>query len=337
MNGLADVRREIAGQQGFLLRLDGRGLDGPAWVREHRTDLRAALRVHGAVFFHGFADTSEGFAELVDVLAGDPVSYVGGVTPRSPVHGNVYTATDAPPPLPIVQHHELSYHRHTPRLLAFYCDVPSPKGGRTPLTDARQVWRRLYAEAPEILDRLRAQGTLFVRNYNEANFKSWQETWGTDDRDALEALLRDRGVSWRWMSDSWLQTRQRLPAVCEAAGDPVLFSCIHLWHRWFVTKMVEATGLQVPDDEAKYPYATFFGDGEPIPDDFVARMHDAYEALAVAVPYAAGDFALVHNLLTTHGREPYEPPRSVHVTMREHVYLQSDAAFVQPAPGADHA
>jgi alpha-ketoglutarate-dependent taurine dioxygenase len=296
---------------------------GAAWFAEHSGAIRDALARYGAVFFRGFGGDSRLFEQRVDEVAGDPMTYLGGVSPRSSVHGTVYTATDAPPDLAIVQHHELSYNRVTPRYICFYCDTPSPSGGATPLTDGRRFARTLAAAHPQVIEELSAKGCLFVRNYNEANFKGWRVAWDTSDRGELERKLRDAGVEHEWLGDDWLRTKHRLPAILRQppANDPVLFSCVHLWHRSFVAKMNASTGTPLPDDPAKQPYATFFGDGSPIPDDFIALMHETFRTHAVAIPYEAGDFTIVHNLLVTHGREAYTPPRKVYVTMREKVEL----------------
>jgi alpha-ketoglutarate-dependent taurine dioxygenase len=312
--------------------------DPVAYVADHRDLLAAALARHGAIFFRGFTADSHRFEAAIDVLAGDPLTYVGGVSPRTAVHGTVYTATDAPPPLAIVQHHEMSYHRFAPRYLGFFCETAPPEGGATPLTDGRRVYRTLAAAAPDVVARLERDGVLFVRNYNDANAKGWREAWGTADRAELERLLAEAGVTWEWVEPEWLRTRAHLPAIArDRDGARVLFSCIHLWHRWFVVRMNAATGVPLPDDPARQPYATFFGDGSPIPEEFIALMHDTYASHEVAVPYQPGDFIVVDNLIVTHGRQPYTPPRRVLVTMRERVFLATDPAFVQPRGAHAHA
>ena len=88
-------------------------------------------------------------------------------------------------------------------------------------------------------------------------------------------------------------------------------------------------GRSLPDDPAKQPYATSFGDGSPIPEDFIALMHETYATHAVAVPYQPGDFIVVNNLVATHGRQPFTPPRRVLATLRERVFLTTNPAFIQ--------
>lgn len=302
------------------------------WFAEHRDELRAAVDRFGAVYFRGFPIDSHRFEAMIDVLAGDPLGYAGGVSPRSAVHGTLYTATDAPPNLGIVQHHELSYHPFTPRYISFYCATPPPEGGATPITDGRRFGRTIAAAAPGDFAALEQRGVRFVRNYNQANTKGWREAWGTTDRDELEGMLAGVGCEWEWLADEWLQTRHRLPAIRRdpASDARILFSCIHLWHRSYVARMNAANGVELPDDPAKQPYATFFGDGAPIPEELIALMHETYRAQAVAIPYRQNDFMIVNNLLVTHGREPYVPPRAVFVTMRERVSLTGDPSFAGP-------
>ena len=328
---LPGVETELADREhGFTLfvkALDAKRCATAAWFAEHRDVIRGALARYGAVFFRGFASDSHGFEAIIDALAGDPLTYAGGVTPRSAVHGTVYTATDAPPDLAIVQHHEMSYHHVTPRYIGFYCDTAPISGGATPITDGRRVARTLTSAAPNVMAAFKDLGALFVRNYNEANFKGWREAWNTSHRGELETMLRAAGIEWEWLDADWLRTRQRLPAVLPdpESGSRVLFSCVHLWHRSYVAKMNASTGRPLPTDPARQPYATFFGDGSAIPDDFIELMHETYRAQALAMPYVERDFMIVNNLLATHGRQPYTPPRKVYVTMREKVELAAYA------------
>jgi alpha-ketoglutarate-dependent taurine dioxygenase len=307
----------------FTTATDPERCSSPDWFAEHRASIRDTLDRFGAMYFRGFTADSHGFEQIVDAIADDPLPYLGGVSPRASVHGTILTATEAPPQLPIVQHHEMSYHNYTPRYICFYCERPADEGGATPICDGRRFTRAMEAAAPEVVDELERKGALFVRNYNDANFKGWRETWHTSDRAALEAFLRESGAEWAWIDDGWLQTRQRVPAVIRDphTGGRVLYASINLWHRSYVRSMNEACGVALPDDPERQPYRTFFGDGTPIPDAFIDKMHEVHREQRVVIPYQAGDFMLVHNFVTSHGKDPYVPPRKVYVTLREKVYM----------------
>jgi alpha-ketoglutarate-dependent taurine dioxygenase len=325
------------GENGFILFVTATNPERcatPEWFAEHRGALRAALDRYGALYFRGFEVDSQGFEGLMDRLAGDPLPYLGGVSPRTQVHSTVYTSTDAPKELAIVQHHEMGYHSYTPHYVCFYCDTPSPEGGGTPITDGRRFARTLEAAFPAVIDELERKGALFVRNYNEANFKSWSKTWHTTDRSELEAILRASGIEWEWITDDWLRTRKLVPAIVRdpLSGARVLFSCVNLWHRSFIVQMNESVGIPLPDDPAMQPYDSFFGDGTPIPEEFIAFMHEKHAEQMVVIPWQKSDFMVVQNLLTTHGRQSYVPPRKVLVTLREKL-LMTNPVFSQPQTG----
>ena len=57
--------------------------------------------------------------------------------------GAVYTSTEAPSAVKIPLHNELSFVRHFPKHIYFYCDVAPSEKGETILGDARRVYRSL--------------------------------------------------------------------------------------------------------------------------------------------------------------------------------------------------
>ena len=60
---------------------------------------------------------------------------------------------------------------------------------------------------------------------------------------------------------------------------------------------------------------TRFGNGDPIDEDVVQLLNDAYEANTVREPWQAGDLLVVDNVRTAHSREPFTGPRDVVVGM----------------------
>ena len=134
-------------------------------------ELKALLAQHGAVLFRGWGlDGEAGFAEVVSRHYGaDASAYIGGVSPRGAVRdGKIYKSTKVPAHLRIHQHNEMAYLRRAPRDLLFFCDLPSPEGGETPLTDCRQLMREIPEEVRETFKRkgLRNREHFYGRFWN---------------------------------------------------------------------------------------------------------------------------------------------------------------------------
>lgn len=294
------------------------------WFAEHREQILEALDHHGVVYFRGFGADSHRFEEIADVIAPTKMPYMGGVSPRQYVHGTVFTANDAPGPLPVVQHHELSYHGSTPRYVFFYCHERSETGGATPVSCGRRYGRTMDALDKRVMDELEEKGVVFIRNFTAANFKSWEVTWQTSDRAELEARLRANDTEFEWLSDTWLRTRQRRTAIVR---DPItkqriLYASINIWQRGFVERINKVYALPRPEDDVMVqPFASVFGDGTAIPNEFVARMDPLYDEQKVVVPYENGDFMVINNFIAAHGKTPWTGTvRRVYVTMRDAVH-----------------
>jgi alpha-ketoglutarate-dependent taurine dioxygenase len=297
------------------------------WFSEHRDAIVDALDRYGVVYFRGFGPDSKKFEAIIDAISPEPMVYMGGVSPRRFVHGNVFTANDAPGPLTVVQHHELSYHGSTPRYVCFYCDMPPETGGATPVSDGRRYGRTMSQRHPQVMDDLEEKGVIFIRNYNAANFKGWEQTWQTSDRAELEKRLVATNTEFEWLADDWLRTRQRRSAIIRdpVSGERILFASINIWQKGFVERVNKIYDLPMPEDDVTMqPFATIFSDGSLIPNDFVLEMDQIYEQQKIVVPYQAQDFMIVNNFVAAHGRTPWTgTDRRVFVTMRDPV-LHSD-------------
>ena len=323
---LPDVETCLWDEEGgfvlFVTALNPERCASVAWFTEHRHEILEAADRFGVVFFRGFSADSYRFEALMDVLAPESLPYLGGVSPRCHVHGSVFTASESPQSLSIVQHHEMSYHSFSPHYVAFYCAEPADSGGATSISDGRAFGRSMEAQADAVMRELDDKGVLFVRNYNRFNSKSWRDTWHTTDKAELEQKLRDAKADWEWVDDDWLRTRQKRPALIR---DPVsrarvLFSSINIWQRTFSSRISEAYSLPLWEDTSGQPYQSFFGDGTPIPDAFIDLMHSTHEAQLVNIPWQRRDFMFINNFVGAHGKERWTgDKRDIYVTLRHKV------------------
>lgn len=314
----ADTRPLISGSLFPLLvtpRLPRAGL--AEWAARNADWIEARLLEHGALLFRNYAVSAlEDFERFVRTLYPSLVEYKDRSTPRTSVGRDLYTSTEYPAHLDIVQHNENSYAPAWPRKLAFYCHQPAERGGETPLADSRDVYRHV---SPATRDLFAGRGVMYVRNYRQGVDLSWQEAFQTSDPADVERYCRSRSIAWEWLDEGRrLRTRQVRPALARhpATRDPLWFNQAHLFH---VSGLDRATreALQAEYAEADLPRQTFFGDGSPIPLALVDEIRAAYAKAVRVFAWQAGDVLLLDNMMTSHGRRAFTGTRRVYVAMAE--------------------
>lgn len=219
-----------------------------------------------------------------------------------------------------------------PARLLFWCARPAAEGGRTPLTDAARVHRRLDAAVREPFERL---GVRYLRAFGFGPRMTWQKAFGVTEREALERHCRERGIGWEWCGGDRLRTVQVRPAVARhpLSGEPVWLNHAMALHASSLPAELRRT-IEREMGASAQPHATTYGDGTPIPDEVVEVLRAAYRAETARFDWRKGDLLLVDNLRVAHGREPYSGERSVAVAMSQPTRW-SDLA--PPIPGEDAA
>jgi alpha-ketoglutarate-dependent taurine dioxygenase len=296
--------------------VEGQGTSLVDRIRAGRAELRAALHECGALLFRGFdVGGVDGCAAVVREFSGAPLTYTERSSPRSVIKGNVYTSTSYPPEEEIFLHNENSYQARWPLVLFFYCIRPAATRGATPLASTRAV---LEAIDPAVRAEFDRRKWMVVRNYGDRVGLPWREAFGTGSRDEVERYCADNGIVAEWLGDDHLRTRAVRDAVHHhpETGAPVWFNHATVFH---VTTLPETVrlGLLEMYGEAGLPSNTYFGDGEPIPDDVVDHLRDCYRSAKVRFDYHRDDLLVVDNMLVAHGREPFTGPRKVAVAMAE--------------------
>ena len=293
-------------------------------IMENRDGLEDALLRAGALRFRGFAlRTAEDVEEVA--LALDPKLSSGeylGTSPRDALTRHVHSASELPGFYPIPQHCEMSFLANPPARLYFACLLPSRWGGETPLCDFRLVWRDLD---PEVRNRLVEKGIRIVRNYagpatrrslDPSSLKRWDAMFGTQDRQKVEAIAAREGMTVEWLPDD------KLRLICE----PQVFHVdtpeaelrrvrdlrghahARFWHG--IGRLVTWANkrLQRPTDRAM---DVVHADGTPIAPADVEHVRDVVWRHKVVEPWQLGDFIVIDNRSTSHGRLPYSGPREV--------------------------
>jgi len=293
------------------------GVNLPEWAANNREFLRQRLQRHGGILFRGFNLSSvDEFELLLRSVAGELLEYSYRSTPRTQVSGRIYTSTEYPAHQTIPLHNEMSYTRHWPMILGFFCVEVAPEGGETPIADSRKVFNLIDAAVREQFAR---KQVMYVRNYGEALDLSWQNVFQTEDRDEVGAYCRSAGIEFEWKSDDELRTRQ----VCQATathpdtGEQVWFNQAHLFHVSSLGDQIRESLLASSAGEP--PRNACYGDGSPIEDATLAQIRAAYDRETVVFPWQRQDILLLDNMLAAHGRRPYRGMRKIVVGMGESI------------------
>ena len=297
----------------FVVTGGSRPSDLRGWLATNKEQMDNFLLKAGGVLFRGFGihNVSE-FRDIAVTIQPELASYVGGDSPRNRVADKVYTSTEFPPHVEIGLHNEMSYATWWPSKIFFYCQTPAMKGGETQIADARQVLALL--DSP-VRQRFAEKGVLYEQHLRHAEGparpgKSWQETFETEERAAVENIVRDGGMDWEWTTHG-LRTTIHRPGIVNHpdTGEQVWFNQANLWH----ADMGGAKKWDAPSGEPHHH--AYYGDGSDIPVTDLEAVETAYKKSELMFSWEAGDVLVLDNYLALHGRKPFEGPRAVFVAL----------------------
>ncbi|WP_086562748.1 TauD/TfdA family dioxygenase [Streptomyces africanus] len=292
--------------------------DAADWAAGRRDALRELVAERGALVVRGLGlRTPADVESVLRQVAERPVAEREGFAARDRHADGVYSSSAWPPNQPMCMHHELSYAFECPGLLMFACLEPPVEGGATAVADATEV---LHALPAELVDRFAREGWLLDRAYNEGIGATLGQSFGTDDRGAVEAYCRAHAIDWSWQPDGSLRTRQHRPAVVPhpVSGRHCWFNQIAFLNEWTMAPEVREFLIEEYGPDG-LPFNTRYGNGDPVPPDVVEQINKTYEAHTVRRAWQRGDLMLVDNIRTAHSREAYRGPRNIVVAMADPV------------------
>ena len=305
-------------------------LQSIAFLRERKQALGALLLKHGALVFRGFpVRNAADFADFIGTLQlGEFVNYIGGDSPRDKVNDKVYTSTEAPPKFLIPLHQELSFIKHFPKHIYFYCATPPQAGGATTIGDARIMYRAI---APEVRARFETKKLIYTANYYDRSaimeilnrfqrsHKSWRDVFETTDKQAVENKCVANEFEWRWQARDWLQIRQLRPAVLKHphTQEDVWFNQAHLydfnpkllgWINYLAAKLFYFR-------RGTLLHEISFADQSRVPRDDLYHVLEVLKNNTVAFAWRQNDVMVLDNILAMHGRAPFVGPRKILAAM----------------------
>ena len=308
------------------------GAHNLSWLRDDRAEFAARVqdlrRQHGAVLIRGldFATPAEVEAIARGVCDGmDLLSYDGErATPRTSLGGRVYTSTEYKASESIFVHNECSSRLEWPLCIMFACGVPAAFGGSTPLCDMRQVTRELD---PSIQASFAQRGIAYTRNYGGEFGVSIEYAFGTTDRAVIETYCATRGIVCEWLGPDALRTRfsRASHALHPETGETLWFNYATFYSRSALEPRLRRLLCAVPDERRAFSAA--WADGEPIPDEVFDACRDALAVATYRFDWCRGDFLLLDNMLSGHGRDGFKGERLTYTVMAGEV-VRPDAMSI---------
>jgi alpha-ketoglutarate-dependent taurine dioxygenase len=196
--------------------------------------------------------------------------------------------------------------------------VAAARGGETHIADGRRVLAELD---PAVRERFSTRGVIYRQHLRDAGVsgpgKSWQESFETERCVEVERICRDQEMEYHW-SDRGLRTTVHNPGVLThpVTGETCWFNQADMWHATFDTvKAQEDVGEDEVRGEERLGCHATYGDGSEIPRTDLEAVRSACGRSEVAFPWRAGDLLILDNILTMHGRKPFEGARRVLVAM----------------------
>lgn len=297
-------------------------------VKSDRPIFLSLLKKEGALLFRGFPlESASDFSSFIEQLGtGKFFDYTGGDSPRNRVAKGVYTSTEAPPNFKILLHNELSYVKNYPSHIFFFCEIPPKEKGETMIADARKVFQNINEKVRQkfIDKRIGYTSNYFYQNkwfqwLTKRSHKSWIQVFDTESKSEVERIAQENEFDLKWGPHDWLQMNQIRPAINThpETGETVWFNQAHIYDfnpkslgfwNYLGTRLFYCRKFTKLHEVA-------FGDGSPIPRKDLYHVMDVLEDHTIYFPWEKGDLLALDNILTMHGRAPFEGKRRILTAM----------------------
>lgn len=299
-------------------------------LNRHNAFFKEQLLKYGGLLFRNFPIQNEDhFAAVIKNLkTGKFIDYIGGDSPRKKIKEGIYTSTEAPPSVKIPLHNELSFVKHHPTHIYFYCETPPVEKGETIIGDARRIYQSIDHQVKKsFIEKKIRYSSCYFHKSELMNFinkwqpchKSWIDVFETASKQEVEKKCLENEFAFKWNQHDWLQISQVRPAVMAhpQTGEMVWFNQAHLfdfnprllgWWRYVGAKALyfrKHTRL----------HEVFFADHTRIPRDALYHILETLDANTIAFPWQKGDVMVLDNILAMHGRATFTGKRRVLAAM----------------------
>ncbi|KAF2655124.1 Clavaminate synthase-like protein [Lophiostoma macrostomum CBS 122681] len=280
--------------------------------------LTKQLARHGTLLFRGLPiHSADDFSKVAHAFGYSPHEIIGIVVDRPLLAPNVAPANEAPKEVLIYNHNESPQVPHAPEYIMFYCHTAPSIGGETPIASSLELFQRAKEEIPEFINKLAETGVrsrvVYKVDQQYAGGSTLKQAFGKEVVDGDDAATRKQKVedqirrysrgehtTWEWTDDDQtLVLTHHLPAIRTHPHTnlPTLFTALAAYYKRFVDVALEAGRKDVTQ--------TLYGDGTPIPEEYLKKLAEITDEIRVLHKWQQGDVLVYDNVISQHGREPW--------------------------------
>jgi hypothetical protein len=295
--------------------------------------LTILLSRHGTLLFRNLPiHSASDFSAFAHAFGYTPHEIIGIVVDRPLLAPNVAPANEAPHHVRIYNHNESPQVPHAPEYIFFWAKKAPEIGGETPISSSLELFRRAQVEIPEFVDLLAEKGILSKVTYKVGRQyvggSTLREAFGKeivdgDDEETQKRKIekqiarygRGEYTTFEWTVDEdgeeTLILTHRLPVIRTQPGTnlPTLFTGLAAYYKNKLDAE-KRTGAG-----RKNIAVQLFGDGTPIPEEYLEALARITDEIRVLHKWQEGDVLVYDNIIAQHGREPWEGEQSDRVVL----------------------
>jgi len=268
--------------------------------------VRDLIKTRGTVIFSGFRTPLSEFEHYIRQFGDDFMNYQGGSYVRQKVSADdkllstrSAIARDKEDSFELPLHGEMYYTNSRPVMLWFFCERPADSDGETTVCDGAQIYDALSKESKELLAKKKLK---YIRRYKDGE---WQRIYQTDDLNEAIRYCADNGLNAHVEDGRVLATEYLAPGVIKSRwGNHLVYINSMLPVLWQEQQFGRSTSLVRLED------------GSKIPQHLIDEVVAAQQRLIIPMAWQRGDFAVLDNTRTMHGRRPFaDPQREIFLRM----------------------
>ncbi|KAJ4987274.1 taurine catabolism dioxygenase TauD [Stagonosporopsis vannaccii] len=296
---------------------------------QSQSTLTQKLAQHGTLLFRDLPiHNAEDFSKFAHAFKFRPHEIIGIVVDRPLLAPNVAPANEAPKEVLIYNHNESPQVPHAPEYIFFYSHRAPAVGGETPISSSVELFQRANEEIPDFIDTLATKGILSRVTYKVeqqyAGGSTLKQAFGKEINDGDDAATRkakveaqirrynrDGHTTWEWTNDDrTLVLTHHLPAirVHPITKQPSLFTGLAAYYKNFLAP-------SAPNSSRRNITQQLYGDGSPIPEEYLKRLAEITEEIRVLHKWQRGDVLVYDNVVAQHGRQPWEGEQADRVVL----------------------